>query len=300
LNIKIIILEESTDKDAIILCGQLNNDISTFSPKYYIIVNYKNGNHYELITYKKKGLLTFPEIPYGIKALVINKCMERAAGPYAIIPAFKDFKESLGISEEAEEEEAEKIVNAELYDDDIVFVFHSRSDSSKKPGKGTGEKIPVLKISDFAALLDEKNWRQKIDDDWTTAFTIDHYRWGSVSHYLLALSFKNLEPDIYKEFSLDGKDEKMAKDIQLAREMIEKTKGKEGRFYTKYKIVSKSGELGEDEIEEARKEALMAKFSQNADLNTLLKNTRNAKLVHFSRRTPAKVDILLMEIRKKL
>jgi predicted NAD-dependent protein-ADP-ribosyltransferase YbiA (DUF1768 family) len=68
----------------------------------------------------------------------------------------------------------------------------------------------------------------------------------------------------------------------------------------KYKIVAKSGELGEDEIEAARKEALMAKFSQNADLNTLLKNTRNAKLVHFSRRTPAKIDILLMEVRKKL
>jgi predicted NAD-dependent protein-ADP-ribosyltransferase YbiA (DUF1768 family) len=298
LNIKIIILEESSDKDAIILCGQLNNDISTFSPKYYIIANYKNGNHYELITYKKKGLLTFQEIPYGIKVLVINKCMERAAGPYAIIPAFRDFKDNLGIVEEEEEEEA--AIDKELYDDDIVFVFHARSDASKKPGKGTGEKIPVLKISDFAALVDEKNWRQQLDDDWTTAFSVDGYRWGSVSHYLLALLFKRSEPDVYKEFSLDGKDEKMAKDINLARETIEKTKGKEGRFYSKYKIVSKSGELGEEDIEEARKSALMAKFSQNADLNTLLRNTRNAKLVHFSRRTPAKVDILLMEVRNKL
>ena len=299
LNIKIIILEESSDKDAIMLCGQLNTDISTFSPKYYIIVNYKNGNHYELITYKKKGLLTFQEIPYSIKALIINKCMERAAGPYAIIPAFRDFKDSLGISIEEEEAETE-VIDKDLYDDDIVFVFHSRSDASKKPGKGTGEKIPTLKISDFVALSDEKNWRQQLDDDWTTAFTFDGFRWGSISHYLLALLFKNLEPDIYKEFSLDGKDEKMAKDIHLAREMIEKTKGKEGRFYSKYKIVSKSGELGEEEIEEARKDALMAKFSQNADLNTLLRNTRKAKLVHFSRRTPAKPDVLLMEVRKKL
>ena len=305
LNIKIIILEESTDKDAIMLCGQLNNDISTFSPKYYIIANYKNGNHYELITYKKKGLLTFAEIPYSIKVLIINKCMERAAGPYAIIPAFRDFKETLGISSSiAEEEEADadnsSAMDKELYDDDIVFVFHARSDATKKPGKGTGEKIPVLKISDFAALSDEKNWRQQLDDDWTTAFSLDGYRWGSVSHYLLALLFKRSEPDIYKEFSLDGKDEKMAKNIDLAREMVEKTKGKEGRFYTKYKIVSKSGELGEDDIEEARKEALMAKFSQNADLNTLLQNTRKAKLIHFSRRNPGKVDILLMEVRKKL
>jgi hypothetical protein len=302
LNVKIIILEESTDKDAMMLCGQLNTDISTFSPKYYIIANYKNGNHYELITYKKKGLLTFQEIPYAIKVLIINKCMERNAGPYAIIPAFREFKEHLGImgEEEDAEEEEEKSKHSELYDNDIVFVFHNHSDATKKPGKGTGEKIPVLKISDFAALQNENNWRQKIDDDWITAFTLDHLRWGSVSHYLLALPFRKSEPEIFKEFSLDGKDEKMAKNIDSAREMVEKTKGKEGRFYAKYKIVSKSGELGEDEIAEARKNALMAKFSQNADLNTLLLNTRKATLMMFKRRKAAKEDILLMEVRKKL
>ena len=302
LNVKIIILEESTDKDAIILCGQLNTDISTFSPKYYIIANYKNGNHYELITYKKKGLLTFQEIPYAIKVLIINKCMERNAGPYAIIPAFRDFKENLGIIEEKEEEEDDKKTekSIELYDNDIIFVFHNHSDATKKPGKGTGEKIPVLKISDFAALHNENNWRQKIDDDWTTAFTLDHLRWGSVSHYLLALPFRKSEPDIFKEFSLDGTDEKIAKNIDLANQMIEKTKGKEGKFYAKYKIVSKSGELGEDEIEEARKNALMSKFTQNADLNTLLLNTRKATLMMFKRRKAAKEDILLMEVRKKL
>lgn len=300
LNVKIIILEKSTDKDAIMICGQLNNDISTFSPKYYIIANYTNGNHYELITYKKKGLLTFPEIPYSIKALIVNKCMEHNAGPYAIIPAFNEFRENLGISITNKEEEDEEI-NTELYDDDIVFVFHSRSDASKKPGKGTGEKIPTLKISDFVPLLEEDNWRQKLDDSWITAFTFDGFRWSSVSHYLLALLFKKSEPEIFKEFSLDGNDKEIAKDFNIAKDMIEKkTKGKEGRFYAKYKIVSNSGELGDEDIEEARKGALMAKFSQNADLNTLLRNTRNAKLIHFTRKNPGKVDVLLMEVRKTL
>ena len=302
LNIKVIILEETTDKDAIMLCGQLNTDISTFSPKYYIIANYKNGNHYELITYKKKGLLTFQEIPYAIKVLIINKCMEVNAGPYAIIPSFSDFKENLGIPSSNEVVE-EDIIDADLYDDDVVFVFHNKSDSTKKPGKGSGEKIQVLKISDFAPLIDENNWRQKLDDDWSTIFTADHLRWGSVSHYLLAFPFKKSDPDVYKEFSLDGKDEKMAKDIHLAREMIEKTKGKEGRFYTKYKNLGISKHYNPDEdtdYQNARKEALMEKFSRNADLGTLLRNTRKAKLVHFSRRTPSKVDILLMEVRKKV
>jgi hypothetical protein len=299
LNVKIIILEKSTDKDAIMICGQLNNDISTFSPKYYIIANYTNGNHYELITYKKKGLLTFQEIPYSIKALIVNKCMERNAGPYAIIPAFNDFRENLGISISNKEEEVE--INTELYDDDIVFVYHSRSDASKKPGKGTGEKIPTLKISDFIPLLEEDNWRQKLDDSWITAFTFDGFRWSSVSHYLLAILFKKSEPEIFKEFSLDGNDKEIAKDFNIAKDMIEKkTKGKEGRFFAKYKIVLNSGELGDEDIEEARKGALMAKFSQNADLNTLLRNTRNAKLIHFTRKNPGKVDVLLMEVRKTL
>jgi len=306
LNVKIIILEESSDKDAIMQCGQLNNDISTFSPKYYIIANYTNGNHYELITYKKKGLLTFQEIPFGIKVLIMNKCMERAAGPYAIIPAFRDFKiRLLGENEEEEEEEKEKDKDTrdELYEDDIVFVFHNRSDSNKNPGKGTGEKIPVLKIPDFALLQDDKNWRQKIDDDWSTIISVDHLRWGSVSHYLLAVLFKELEPDVYKAFSLDHTtDEKMAKDIDLARESIEKVKGKEGRFYSKYKKLPKRilKEEEDTDLQNARKEALMAKFTQNADLGTILRNTRKAKLIHFSRRNPGKADILMMEVRKKV
>ena len=82
-----------------------------------------------------------------------------------------------------------------------------------------------------------------------------------------------------------------------------KTKGKEGRFYTKYKNLGISKNYNSDEdsdFQNARKEALMAKFTQNADLGTLLQYTRKAKLVHFTRRTPIKVDILLMEVRKKV
>ena len=308
LNIKVIILEKSTDKDAIMQCGQLNTDISTFSPKHYIIVNYTNGNHYELIRYKKKGLFTFSEIPYVIKVLIINKCMERAAGPYSIIQDFDDFKKRLGISgeneegEEDEEKELEKDLELDenLYDDDIVFVFHNRSDSTKTPGKGTGEKIPNQKIPDYATLAEEPKWRQKIEDDWSSVFTLDHYRWHSVSHYMLALVFKDTEPDIYKEFSLDGKDTNLSENIEVARDSIDKIKGKEGRFYSTYKSVSKSGKLGIEQIEEARKNALMAKFQQNADLGTVLRNTKKAKLIHFYRRSPGKVDISLMEVRKKV
>jgi hypothetical protein len=222
LEVKVIILEDSTDKDAVMRCGQLNEEISTFNPKYYIMVNYSGNNHYELITYKDKRIFTFSEIPYDIKILITNKCMEKMAGPYAIIPAFKQFHAELGVRIPEKENDSEKSEIKDLFDEDIVFIFHANSDKSKKAGKGVGEKIPNDRISEFE-ILGKKTptgktdvpWRQQLDDDWTTAFTVDGYRWGSVSHYLLAFLFKRSEPDIYKEFSLDGKDEKMAKYIQL-------------------------------------------------------------------------------------
>jgi hypothetical protein len=216
LNIKVIILEETTDKDAIMLCGQLNNDISTFSPKYYIIANYKNGNHYELITYQKKRLFTFQEIPYDVKILIVNKCMERAAGPYAIIPAFRQFQLDLGIEEPEVSESIATQLEEGICEDDIQFVFHEKSDSSKKPGQGIQEKMIATRLSEFSELMKKPvvPWRQQLDDTWDTAlFEVDHLRWASISHYLLALPFKKTEPEVYKDFSLSGTKKEIAEKL---------------------------------------------------------------------------------------
>ena len=307
LEIKIVILEESTDPNAVMRCGQLNDEITSFSPKYYILANYTGGNHYELVTYQKKGLFVFSEIPYGIKVLVVNKCMERNAGPYAIIPAFKQFQSDLGlevIEKESESESESEVERSDLYDPKYSFVFYHKSDSSKKPGDGSGETpIPKNELTMFIGLIQKPPlpWRQQLDDQWTnSAFTVDHLRWNSVAHYLIALPFQKTEPTIYKAFSLDGPEKDLSTDIKLAKEAIDKKKNKEGKYYAKYKIVSKSGELGEDEIETARKNALMAKFSQNADLTTMLLDTRNALLKQYQPGKEAKPDILLMTVRKSL
>jgi predicted NAD-dependent protein-ADP-ribosyltransferase YbiA (DUF1768 family) len=306
LEVKIIIMEDTTDPNAVMLCGQLNDEISTFSPKYYIIANYTGGNHYELITYKKKKIFVFSEIPYDIKILVVNKCMERNAGPYSIIPAFRQFQSDLGLEVVESEESAstKSIEETGLYDDKYQFMFYHKSDSSKKPGDGTGEKsIPKNELSMFIGLIQKPPlaWRQQLDDMWSeTPFTLEHHRWASVAHYLLALPFEKTEPAIFKEFSLDGNHLEMAKDIKLAKEAIDKKKGKEGTYYTKYKIVSGLGERGEEENENARKTALMAKFSQNANLTTMLLNTRNALLKQYHPGKEAEADILLMKVRKEL
>jgi len=310
LEIKVIILEESTDPNAVMQCGQLNDEMTSFSPKYYLLANYTGGNHYELATYKKKKIFVFSEIPYGIKVLVVNKCMERNAGPYAIIPAFRQFQSDLGleVADSSSFEEEDMVERSDLYDPKYQFVFYHKSDSSKKPGDGSGEKpIPKNELTMFIGLIQKPvlPWRQQLDDQWSNAaFTVDHLRWSSVAHYLIALPFQKEEPTIYKAFSLDGPDKDLSTDAKAARDAIDKKKinGKlaEGKYYTKYKIVSKSGELGEDEIETARKNALMAKFSQNADLTTMLLDTRQALLKQFHPGKEATADILLMTVRKSL
>jgi hypothetical protein len=307
LEVKVIILEDSTDKDAVMRCGQLNEEISTFNPKYYIMVNYSGNNHYELITYKDKRIFTFSEIPYDIKILITNKCMEKMAGPYAIIPAFKQFHAEIGVRILEKESDSEKSEMKDLFDEDIVFIFHANSDKSKKAGKGVGEKIPNDRISEFE-ILGKKTptgktdvpWRQQLDDSWTgTPFTIDHERWNSVSHFLMALPFKKTEPKIYNVFSLDSESE-ISQDLEKAKLSISKAKergGDQGKYYSIWKGLEK---ISPEDEEIARKEALFAKFTQNADLTTMLLNTKRAKLMHFQRGKDPMTDILLMTVRKKL
>lgn len=297
LDVKIIILEDTTDKDAVMRCGQLNDDLDTFSPKYYLIVNYTmSGNHYELITYQKKRLFTFQEIPYDVKILIVNKCMERAAGPYAIIPAFRQFQQDLGV--EPEVQTVTPTLEEGICEDDIQFVFHEKSDSSKKPGQGIQEKMVATRLKEFSELMKKPPvpWRQQLDDTWDTApFEVDHLRWTSISHYLLALPFKTTEPEIYKDFSLSGSKKEIAEKLETAKEALEFKKGKKGVFYDKKKnvdVISKTDDF--------RKEALMAKFSQNLDLKTMLLSTGKACLHKFQRGKESEADILLMEVRRDL
>ena len=93
LNTKIIILQKEYKTG--VLCGQLNYDINNFNPDFYILLNYHGNIHYNLVVYKNKGVLSFKNIPYLIKTAIVDTCMNVDAGPYHIIPEFRNLKQLL-------------------------------------------------------------------------------------------------------------------------------------------------------------------------------------------------------------
>jgi predicted NAD-dependent protein-ADP-ribosyltransferase YbiA (DUF1768 family) len=311
LNIKIVVLSEaaykSGDLDAVLNCGQLNDtDLErqgNFKPDYYIMTSY-TGSHYTLITYKKKGILKFSEVPYDIKALIVNKCMERNSGPYYLIQDLRNFKIKIGLdaNEGEPQENEEDYTNNDLYDKDIVFMFHHNSNSTPRPGKGSGEHVPETVIFEYNKLSNIPDWRKKLDDTWYAAMTVDNLRWQSVEHYYLGSQFKKGFPDFYRKFALDSESE-ISKDISLARIAGSKT-GKTKDNVLRDKHITVDPDFYEVTVQPRNKTerltALIAKFNQNLDLKHLLLETKRAKLVHFIRGREPEVDMALMKLRQEL
>lgn len=307
LNMKTIILSEEAfnagDLDSVMQCGQLNDtDIEKselFKPDYYIMISY-TGNHYTLVSYKSKGIFKFSEIPFDIKSLIINKCLEKNSGPYYLIPDFKKYKENIGLERDIGEPSEDEIIN-DLYDKDITFMFHAKSNKKPKAGKGSGEIIPINRMIEFNKLNKLTDWRRKLNDDWIAPFTIDGKRWGSVTHYYLGSQYKKGFPAFSNEFSLDSESD-ISKGVEVAYAAVET-----GRY--KKKILRESNITTDPDFFEVgleprhkleRERAIEAKFTQNKDLKQVLMETRNAKLISFRRGKEPLLDEQLMKLRKNL
>ena len=305
LNIKLVIFSEEAYKegsnDNVLNCGEINKQIQdkgAFSPNYYILTSY-SGQHYRLITYKGKKILTYSELPYGVKMLVINKCMEVNSGIYYLIQDFRNLKDKMGIPIDKgspitnKQDDYESLSNVELYDPNIVFMFYNKSQNKPLPGNGSGEKISKDKLILFKELNKIKDWRKKLDDEWNAPFVIDNHRWLSIEHYYQGSKFRKGFPDFYLKFSLDSESD-ISKDVSLAK----KAGSKKPEDTREKNITIDPDFYGERNLEE-HELAMRSKYEQNLDLKELLMATYPAKLLNFMRGKEPEVCTSLMKLRKE-
>jgi len=332
LNVKVIILsEEAYTRGAygsVLQCGQLNDTIlqdkGVFKPKYYIVTEYL-GNHYKSVSYKGRKILRYENIPYHLKEIVVDKCMEKNAGVYSIIPKFKKFKEHLQhkeidevgevevgevevgeVEEDGSELETDKTpigtpVEPKLYDEDIVFQFYKRS-ADKSPGKGSGEKIPGSKRMQFAELDAIKDWRRILSNFAHTPFELDGHKWLSVEHYFQASKFKEENPGFYDQFAMDSNTE-LGKVLSQNPEMAKGAGSETGKYKGKQirpKEIKVESKFFTEKASGVMDKALHAKFTQNEEAKKVLKATKDAKLVVYAKGSPAETFTILMKVRNSL
>ena len=325
LNIKFIILSSDSYKNGdvknVLQCGTVKESYFTnagvFDPEYYIIVDQSNSGvssvtRYKTVSYKDKNkcIYKFSEIPYDMKVMIADKCIEENAGLFALIPDFQRFKtaykERKGISDTyrggtAIDGEFSDSHLRGMFDEDIVFTFYDKSNKHLLPGKGPGEKIPPEQMKDYTELARIVDWRRKLATTWVDVenpITIDNHRWASVEHYYQASKFRVRNPEFYLSFSLDS-GTNISKDVDIAKA----AGGKTGKYKDEL-IRPVQVEIDPDFFDTRDKEEILtaqtAKYTMNDDYKRLILATKLAKLMEYKKRSPAIIDDDLMTIRHTL
>jgi predicted NAD-dependent protein-ADP-ribosyltransferase YbiA (DUF1768 family) len=183
-----------------------------------------------------------------------------------------------------------------LYKSDTVFKFYSQS-SDRAPGRGAGEKLNPGDDSKYARLSQIPNWRKMLSNFWIEPFNLEGKRWQTAEHYYQASKFKGT-PDFYNQFSLDS-----GSDLSKSPDLAKAAGGKSGKRKgerVRPKEIKMDSDFFPDRSKIEMFKAQHAKFTQGDALATVLKLTRDAKLVHHVRGSPPVSFNNLMYIRSKL
>jgi predicted NAD-dependent protein-ADP-ribosyltransferase YbiA (DUF1768 family) len=234
-----------------------------------------------------KRILSYREIPYDIRMLILNKCKERNSVGFDLIQDFRNLKAQYGV--DLDEEKGHET------ESDTVFQFYDKSHNAAYPGMGSGETVPLDKLPEFLKLSQTENWRRKLDDSWSgSPFTLDNKQWSSVDHYYQGSKYRKGYPDLYNKFSLDT-DSDLSKDPNLARQV-----GGKAPHELKPKGYTIDPDFYGGRYLEERDAAIKAKFEQHAHLSDILKMTGLASLTRFKRGGKSEPADFLMKLRKEL
>ena len=119
-----------------------------------------------------------------------------------------------------------------MFDDNIVFLFYSKSSNKPYPGDGSGEKITEENKNDYLELSKIPEWRKKLSNFWLCNIQIGDYVFASVEHYYQASKFKKQNPDFYFQFTLNSNS-----DISKNPGMSKSAGGKTGKYKNKTPLV---------------------------------------------------------------
>jgi predicted NAD-dependent protein-ADP-ribosyltransferase YbiA (DUF1768 family) len=276
-----------------------------FEPSFYILLERDSEKNYKLISYKKKQLFVYSELPYDLRDLIKQKCLHHLESClFCGIKQFQHFakldhkllktKRQLFLKRQKEAFSDSSVRN--LFDEKIFFIL--KECSTKKnvlPGKAPNEKIKEEDIMQFYDLIKSPDWRYQLHDSFNQApFQMDGHFWNSVTHYLCAQPFKENFKDYYLFFCAESTTP-LSKDPKLALAASSKNGIYKGKVIRPPNIVYKKYYT-----KQLHSDAIFNKFNQHEDLKSLLLATGKAKLMNLKSNGSYSLANVLMMVRNLL
>jgi predicted NAD-dependent protein-ADP-ribosyltransferase YbiA (DUF1768 family) len=308
LNLKTIVLDQTAydagDMHNVLECGSgLHAEISENvidDPSHYVILSHK-GPNYELVTYRERGVFTYNELPYTLRAMIASRCLEQEDSPFRSIAQFDELRADMGMGDNSIDGSMVQGGGADC-ERNIVFVISPYARGDVPPGHWAGEEIPVAYARDFAPLGMEKDWRNYLSDGHMSPITVSGKTWPSVVHYYEGSKFRKENPEFASLFTLESKSD-ISKDPDLAEAVgagLSAYKGKdintEGVKVDRdmFRSDGKGRHVSEYEA------ALEARAKQDPRFKAMLLKTNRAKLVSHRPGQPPRTEVALMRLRSSL